>query len=164
MSKLAELYRHRRVRCDQQAGKARGERYTQSQHYLASIADELHLAGRPRCRRSWRVTGSYFRGALDALGVKVHVFRVGEYKSFSEPFTRSDMSDDDLHGHPDPLDAIWGHFRAGSSRLRASSRQMRLTVMWSVIAMPLPRRRCGEAANRLVPVDLLSTRDMGVPT
>ncbi|MPN17134.1 hypothetical protein SDC9_164484 [bioreactor metagenome] len=33
-----------------------------------------------------------------------------------------------------------GGISALTSRLRASSRQMRLTVMWSVIAMPLPRQ------------------------
>ncbi|PKO54406.1 MAG: signal peptide peptidase SppA, partial [Betaproteobacteria bacterium HGW-Betaproteobacteria-21] len=40
-----------------------------------------------------------------------HVFRVGEYKSFSEPFTRSDMSDEDRASTRDLLDGLWNHFR-----------------------------------------------------
>ena len=115
-SKLAEL---RAAIADFKAsGKpvlARGERFTQSQYYLASVADELHLSpdGFVLLRGLARY-GSYFKDALDKLGVKVHVFRVGEYKSFSEPFTRSDMSDEDREATRDPRKrSIRGAARSG---------------------------------------------------
>lgn len=122
LSKLAEL--REAVLAFKSGGKpvyARGERFTQGQYFLASIADEVHLAPDgflllPGLARNV----SYFKGALDALGVKVHVFRVGEYKSFSEPFTRSDMSDEDRASSRELLDTLWAGMRerlAGSRKL-----------------------------------------------
>jgi protease-4 len=65
----------------------------QSQYYLAAQADEvylhpegmvvLHGVGR------WR---NFYKEGLDRLGVGMHVFRVGEYKSAVEPYLRNDMS------------------------------------------------------------------------
>lgn len=91
---------------------ARGERMSQAQYYLASAADEVHLApdGYLLLRGLARY-GTYFKGALDKLGVKVHVFRVGEYKSFSEPFTRSDMSEQDRESTRDLLEGLWNVLR-----------------------------------------------------
>ena len=109
LSKLAEL--RAAIEDFKTSGKpvlARGERFTQSQYYLASVADEVHLSpdGFVLLRGLARY-GTYFKDALDRLGVKVHVFRVGEYKSFSEPFTRSDMSDEDRESSRDLLDGLW---------------------------------------------------------
>ncbi|NMG75590.1 signal peptide peptidase SppA [Aromatoleum diolicum] len=113
LSKLSEL--REAITAFRSSGKpvlARGERFTQGQYYLASAADEVHLAPDgfvlfPGLARNV----SYFKGALDSLGVKVHVFRVGEYKSFSEPFTRTGMSDEDREASRDLLDALWNVLR-----------------------------------------------------
>jgi protease-4 len=113
LSKLSEL--RDAIAAFRESGKpvfARGERFTQGQYYLASAADEVHLSPDgfvlfPGLARNV----SYFKGALDALGVKVHVFRVGEYKSFSEPFTRTGMSDEDREASRDLLDALWSVMR-----------------------------------------------------
>src|SRR5690606_3865670 len=60
----------------------------QKQYYLAALADEVYLhpdgmvllEGLSRYR-------AYYREALeDKLGVDVHLFRVGEYKSAAEPY------------------------------------------------------------------------------
>ncbi|MDB5679361.1 signal peptide peptidase SppA [Sphingomonas bacterium] len=34
----------------------------------------------------------YYKGLIDKLGVNVHVYRVGKFKSYVEPYTRSDQS------------------------------------------------------------------------
>ena len=97
------------------AGKpvyAWGERFTQGQYFLASAADRVHvspdgavlLAGLARYQ-------NYFKSALDKIGVKVHVFRVGSYKSFGEPFTRDDMSEEDRQSTLDLLTGLWGQMR-----------------------------------------------------
>ncbi|MDR3213140.1 MAG: signal peptide peptidase SppA [Azoarcus sp.] len=98
------------------AGKpvlARGERYSQGQYYLASIADEVHLApdGYALLAGFARYP-TYYGGALATLGVKVHIFRAGEYKSAVEPFTRNDMSDEDRRATRSLLDSLWGQLRA----------------------------------------------------
>ncbi|HRP98017.1 MAG TPA: signal peptide peptidase SppA [Rhodocyclaceae bacterium] len=113
LSKLAEL--RAAIEAFKTSGKpvfARGERFTQPQYYLASAADEVHLSddGFVLLRGLARYV-TYFKNALDALGVKVHVFRVGEYKSFSEPFTRADMSDEDRDSSRDLLAGLWNLFR-----------------------------------------------------
>ena len=46
---------------------------------------ELFLPG-------YSVFQPYFKNLFDNLKVKMHVFRVGEYKEAVEPFTRADMS------------------------------------------------------------------------
>lgn len=123
VSKLAEL--RAALVAFKTSGKpllVRGERYSQGQYYLASVADEIHLApdGYVLLRGLARYV-TYFKGALDKLGVKVHVFRVGEYKSFSEPFTRGDMSDADRQATRDLLDALWDVLREDVAAARPAA-------------------------------------------
>jgi protease-4 len=113
LTKLAEL--RAAIAAFKAKGKpvlARGDRFTQGQYYLASIADEVHIGpdGFVLLPGLARYV-SYFKGALDKLGVTVHVFRVGEYKSFSEPFTRADMSDADREASQDLLAGLWSVIR-----------------------------------------------------
>ena len=37
-------------------------------------------------------TTPYYKGLIDKLGIDVHVYRVGKFKSFVEPYTRADQS------------------------------------------------------------------------
>jgi protease-4 len=50
---------------------------------------------------------NYFKEALDKLGVQVHVFRVGEYKSAVEPFERNDMSPEAREANREWLNDLW---------------------------------------------------------
>lgn len=120
LSKLLEL--RSAIAMFKESGKpviARGERFTQAQYLLASAADEVHLSpdGFLLVHGMARFV-SYFKGALDQLGIKVHVFRVGEYKSFSEPFTRAGMSEEDRSSTRDLLDALWNAYRTEVSASR----------------------------------------------
>lgn len=113
LARLGEL--HESIAAFRATGKpvyARGERFTQTQYLLAAAADEVHVAPDgfvllPGLARY----ASYFGDALESMGVKVHVFRVGEYKSFSEPFTRTGMSDEDREATQDLLDGLWEGMR-----------------------------------------------------
>ncbi|MBN8442114.1 MAG: signal peptide peptidase SppA [Thauera sp.] len=120
LSKLAEL--REAIAAFKASGKpvlARGDHFDQAQYYLASVADEVHLSpdGFVLLRGLARY-GMYFKDALDKLGVKVHVFRVGEYKSFAEPFIRNDMSDEDRASSRDLLDGLWTQLRDDVSAAR----------------------------------------------
>lgn len=162
LSKLAEL---RTAIADFKAtGRpvlARGDRYTQGQYYLASIADDVQMApdGFVLLSGLSRYT-SYFRGALDSLGVKVHVFRVGEYKSFSEPFTRSDMSDEDRSATRDLLEGVWQHVRKDLAAARKLSPE---TLDGYIVnyrdALVASAGDTADAARRVGLIDGLSTRD-----
>ncbi len=66
---------------------------SQAQYYFASLADEVLMD--PQGFLFLQGFGSYrnyFKDGLDKLGVDVHLFKVGEYKSAAEPFVRNDMS------------------------------------------------------------------------
>ncbi|THF60139.1 signal peptide peptidase SppA [Pseudothauera rhizosphaerae] len=162
LSKLAEL---RAVLAEfRAAGKpvlVRGERFSQVQYYLASVADEIHLApdGYLLLRGLARYV-SYFGDALERLGIKVHVFRVGEYKSFSEPFTRRDMSEEDRSSTRDLLDGLWDVFRtdvAAARKLDGAALDRYIADYPAVLAAT-----GGDAARAALDaglVDRLSTRD-----
>ncbi len=162
LSKLAEL--RQAVQDFRAAGKpvlVRGERFTQAQYYLGSVADEIHLApdGLLLLRGLARYV-TYFGDALERLGIKVHVFRVGEYKSFSEPFTRRDMSDEDREATRDLLDGLWDVLRADI----ATARKLDAAALERYIAdYPAALAAAGGDAARAALdaglVDRLSTRD-----
>lgn len=73
------------------AGKqivAYGDGYDQRQYLLAAQADEvyLHPQGAILLEGLARFQPYFREGLQDKLGVQVHLFRVGEYKSAAEPF------------------------------------------------------------------------------
>lgn len=162
LSKLTEL--REAILAFKATGKpvlARGERYTQAQYYLAALADEVHLSpdGFLLLQGLSRYV-TYFKGALDALGVKLHVFRVGEYKSFSEPFTRSDMSAEDRESTQALVDALWQMFRgdvAGARKLTPEA--LDAYVLRYRDALAAAAGDAAQAARAAGLVDRLSTRD-----
>lgn len=162
LSKLSEL--REAITQFKESGKpvlARGEGYTQGQYYLASVASEVHVAPdgfllMPGLARY--VT--YFRNALDELGIKVHVFRVGEYKAFSEPFTRTGMSDEDRTSTRDLLDGLWGAYRedvAASRGVEAAALNRYIDDYSTVLAAS--GGDAARAARESGLVDRFSTRD-----
>ncbi len=52
-------------------------------------------------------TGPYFAEALDRLGIRMNVFRVGTYKAAIEPFTRNDQSPEAREANQQVVDALW---------------------------------------------------------
>ncbi len=162
ISKLSEL--RAAIETFKGSGKpviARGERFSQGQYYLASVADEVHLSTDGFVLLPGLASySSYFRNALDSLGVKVHVFRVGEYKSFSEPFTRSNMSEQDRDSTRDLLDGLWNMFREDI----AASRGIEPAALDDYImdygaALSASAGDAAEAARRAGLIDRFSTRD-----
>ncbi|MDR2261280.1 MAG: signal peptide peptidase SppA [Azoarcus sp.] len=162
LSKLGEL---RAAIADFKAsGKpvlARGEKFMQGQYYLASIADEVHLAPDgivllPGLARF----STYFRNAFDKLGIKVHVFRVGEYKSFAEPFTRGDMSDEDREATRSLLDGLWSRIRAEIAAARKlPPEKLDGYVLHYRDALKAAAGNAGQAAQSAGLIDRFSTRE-----
>ncbi|WP_341936563.1 signal peptide peptidase SppA [Marinimicrobium sp. C2-29] len=92
--------------------------YTQDQYYLASYANDVYLDP----MGSVLLTGyssyrTYFKDALDKLAINFHVFRVGQYKDFVEPYTRNDMSPASREHNSEWLNQLWGVY---TSRVEAS--------------------------------------------
>src|SRR5690606_18670153 len=80
----------------QAAGKsihAYGPGYDQISYLAAAAADDVSIDPMGSVLvEGFSVYQNYFKDALDKLGVRINVFRVGEFKAAVEPFIRNDMS------------------------------------------------------------------------
>jgi protease-4 len=98
------------------AGKkivALGDSFDQGQYYLAAHADEIYLNDLGAVFiEGFSYYRMYMKSALDKLRVDLNVFRVGEYKSFVEPFIRDDMSEEDKSASREWLEAMWDDYQS----------------------------------------------------
>jgi protease-4 len=98
---------------------AYGNELDQEGYYLAAQADETYLDpfgfvlidGYERYRM-------YFKEALDKLGVDINVFRVGQFKSAVETYTRTNMSPEDREESRAYLAALWSSYQEAIVRAR----------------------------------------------
>jgi protease-4 len=67
--------------------------YTDAGYRLAAASSEvwMHPMGETLFTGSGGST-LFYKGLIDKLGVNVHVYRVGKYKSYVEPYTRTEQS------------------------------------------------------------------------
>jgi protease-4 len=87
---------------------ATSDLYNQYGYYLAAHADEIlinkmggvFLEGFGRYKM-------YYKDGIDRLGLDVHVFRVGEYKTYAEPYLRNDMSPEAKEANLEYLGDLW---------------------------------------------------------
>lgn len=99
-----------------QAGKqvhAHGPYYSQSGYRIAAAADDVSLDPLGGVlMEGFSAYQNYFKDGLDKLGVKMNVFRVGEFKSAVEPFIRNDMSDEARAANREWLGDLWQDYTA----------------------------------------------------
>jgi protease-4 len=94
--------------------------FTQKKYFLASYADTIILNPMGAVElHGFGVYRLYFKDFLDKLHIKVHVFRVGQYKSAVEPFMDNAMSADAKEQNGKWLDALWNNFTATICRNRS---------------------------------------------
>lgn len=83
--------------------------YFEQNHYLA-VAEADRISIDPLgvvLLEGFSAYQNYFKDALDKLGINVHIFRVGEYKSAVEPFERNDMSAEAKEANREWLGDLW---------------------------------------------------------
>ncbi len=98
---------------------AAADSYRQGQYFLASYASRIFL--NPMGSVDIRGMGHYslyFKEALDKLHIDYNIFKVGTFKSATEPFTRSSMSAADKEQSRIWLSAIWNDFSRQITRNR----------------------------------------------
>ena len=104
---------------------AYGPWYDQAHYYTAAQADEIVMDPLGMVAiEGYSLYNNYFKDALDKLGVDVHVFRVGEYKSAVEPFTRTDMSEEARTANLDWLGDLWRDYGKGVAAGRGQPETM----------------------------------------
>ena len=93
--------------------------YDQPQYYLAAHADEVYLDPQGVVYvDGYANYGMFIKDALDKLLVDWNVFRVGQYKSAVEMFTRNDMSPAEREESLAWLGSVWGTYKSQTAAAR----------------------------------------------
>ena len=105
------------------AGKqvvAFGENFGQAQYLLAAQADEVYLdpMGGLLLEGLGRYRAYYREGLQDKLGVDVHLFKVGEYKSAAEPYVRDSASPEAKEADLFWMNDVWSRYLGDVARAR----------------------------------------------
>ena len=97
-----------------------GESFDQNQYLLAAQADEVYLdpMGGLLLEGLGRYRQYYREGLQDKLGVDVHLFRVGEYKSAAEPFILDAASPEAKQADLFWMNDIWQRYLGDIAKVR----------------------------------------------
>lgn len=102
---------------------AYGEIYTQGAYYLASVADKVYINPKGIFEfRGFSSQYSFFKGALDKLGIEAQVIKVGTFKSAVEPFILDKMSDANRLQVNSYLGSLYDYFLTNIGKSRKISK------------------------------------------
>ena len=98
---------------------AMADYYSQGAYLLAAHADHvlLNQSGAVLIE-GLGVYQTYFKSALEKLNITPHVFKVGTYKAFVEPYTRDEMSPESKEANQRWLDQLWQSYVADVAEQR----------------------------------------------
>lgn len=98
---------------------AMADYYSRGAYLLAAHADHvlLNQSGAVLIE-GLGVYQTYFKSALEKLNITPHVFKVGTYKSFVEPYTRDEMSPESKEANQRWLDQLWQSYVADVAEQR----------------------------------------------
>lgn len=143
---------------------ASGDFFVQHQYLLAAHADQILLdpAGAVMLQ-GLGLYNFYYKSALDKFNITPHVFRVGTYKSFVEPYTRDDMSPEAREANSRWLNQLWQAYVNDA----ASARKIAADAISPSKEQLLQRLKAaqGNAATYALQqklVDKLATRDQQI--
>ncbi|MBI5067991.1 MAG: signal peptide peptidase SppA [Deltaproteobacteria bacterium] len=137
--------------------------YTQGPYAVAAAADEVWV--NPFALGGVVVEGlgrwrNYYKEALDRLGVEVHVFRVGEYKSAVEPYLRTGPSPEAREADLKWLGDLWnGWVNAVAESRKLTPAEVRAYVDGMAERMERAQGDMARVALEARLVDKLGTRD-----
>ena len=140
---------------------AMADYYGQGAYLLAAHADHvlLNQSGAVLIE-GLGVYQTYFKSALEKLNVTPHVFKVGTYKSFVEPYTRDEMSPESKEANQRWLDQLWQSYVADVAEQREIEPDA--VAPNKDLFLELLRKAGGNAASYALDnglVDQLATRD-----
>lgn len=117
MDELAQAVQ--RFRASGKKVYAFGESYDQAQYYLAANADEIYLDPQGLVLiEGFGYYRTFLKGVIDKLAVDVNIFKAGKFKSFTDQFSRSDMSEQEEQESLAWLNALWSQYQAGVTKAR----------------------------------------------
>lgn len=128
--------------------------YSDDSYVLAAHASEVWL--NPLGAVAFSGPGGsrlYYKGLLDRLGVNVHVYRVGAFKSAVEPYIRADQSPEARAANEQLAGALWTGWQA---EIRAARPKARIA---DAVANPVGSGNLAQAALAYGLVDKLASRE-----
>jgi protease-4 len=138
-----------------------GGGYSQRQYLMASHANEIyvHPMGNVYLEGFGRYR-TYYRDALDKLGVTVNLLRVGTFKSFGEPFTQNGPSPAAAEADAFLYNALWTTY---TNSVEKNRKLPAGAIMANINALPeLSKEAKGDFAQIALKaklVDGIKTRD-----
>jgi protease-4 len=112
----------RRVR-DKKPVLAYATAYTDSGYRLAANASEVWM--NPMGGTLFMGPGGsqlYYKGLIDKLGINAHVYRVGKYKSFVEPYTRDSASPEAKEENVKLYQVLFGQWQEAVGKARPKAK------------------------------------------
>ena len=101
---------------------AYGDNYSQAAYWIASVADTMFLNPQGTIGLVGMATQiPFFREALDKLGVKMEIFKVGTFKSAVEPYILDEISEPNRLQNEKMLNDIWSEMIADITASRSIS-------------------------------------------
>ena len=96
-----------------------GNTFQQNQYYIASSSTELYMnPWGQMLLEGYGGNNLYFKDLLAKLDINMHIFRVGEFKSATEPFSRINMSDEARQASSSLYQGIWDELIDGIAENR----------------------------------------------
>jgi len=114
---------------------AYGEYFYENTYYLASVADKVYLNPEGEILfNGLSANVTFFKNALDKLGVEVQVIRHGKFKGAVEPFILDKLSPENRRQIDEYLHSITGNLYAniGESRRLTAARVNEIANKWLV--------------------------------
>lgn len=101
---------------------AYGDNFDKREYFISTVADKVFL--NPEGLMNFGGLAStpvFYKKAMDKIGVKMEIFRVGTFKSAVEPFTSTEMSKESRMQTSEFLNGIWNHMLSKISESRGIS-------------------------------------------
>jgi protease-4 len=108
---------------------AYSEVYTKSAYYLASAANKVYLNPEGMIDfRGFSTEITFFKGALDKLGIEPQIIKVGTYKSAVEPFILDKMSKANKEQVTSFIGSLYDHYISRIAESRKISKESLLNI------------------------------------
>lgn len=132
--------------------------YTDDAYQLAAHASEIWMNDFGQAV----ITGPggsnlYFKGLIDKIGAKAHIYRVGTFKSAVEPFMRSDMSPEAREATRAYADVLWDQWQTQVKKARPAA-QLDAYIKDPAAVAKTHTNNMGKAALEMKLVDKLGDK------
>lgn len=117
---------------------AYGEYVSESDYYVASVADSLFVNPSGAIEfNGLDANITFFKGMFDKLDIEPQIFRVGDFKSYVEPFIRKDMSEENRLQYEVLLESMYStYLKNVSNSIDKPVEELSEISRWMKVSLP----------------------------